>query len=102
MGTTRNLGDGAKWPRPGRGDRRPTLALALLYERRHERPGVIPILAMHDEVVVWCDEGDAEDVKAWLEKAMLDGMDEVINACGAGGPRVPVGVEGTSGKTWVG
>ena len=33
-----------------------------------------------------CDEADAEEVEAWLEKAMLDGMDEVINASGAGGP----------------
>jgi hypothetical protein len=41
-------------------------------------------------------------VKAWHEKVMLDGMDQVINACGAGGPRVPVEVEGMSGKTWAG
>jgi DNA polymerase-1 len=72
--------------------------LALLHERRAESPGAVPILAVHDEIVVECAEGDAEEVEAWLKKAMLDGMDEVVNASGAGGPRVPVGVEGTSGK----
>ncbi len=78
------------------------LALALLYERRHECPGAVPVAVVHDEIVVECDEGDAEKVKAWLEKAMLDGMDEVINAPGAGGPAVPLGVEVTSGRTWAG
>ncbi len=78
------------------------LKLALLHERRDECPGAVPILAVHDEIVVECDGGDAEKVKAWLEKAMLDGMDEVINAPGAGGPAVPLGVEVTSGRTWAG
>jgi DNA polymerase-1 len=56
------------------------LALALLYERRHECPGAVPILAVHDEIVVECDEGDAEKVEACLKKAMEDGMDEVVNS----------------------
>ena len=42
---------------------------------------------------------DAQRVGAWLERAMKDGMDEVINAPGAGGPAVPIGVEVTSGRT---
>jgi DNA polymerase I len=56
------------------------LALALLYERRGECPGAVPILAVHDEVVVECPEEQAEEVKAWLVKAMVDGMDEVLNS----------------------
>jgi DNA polymerase I len=56
------------------------LALALLYERRGERPGAVPILAVHDEVVVECPEEQAEEVKAWLVKAMVDGMEEVLNS----------------------
>ena len=78
------------------------LALALLHERRHEFPGAVPIIALHDEIVVECDEADAEAVKAWLEKAMLDGMDEVINGAATRGPRVPIGVEVESGRTWAG
>jgi DNA polymerase-1 len=75
------------------------LALALLHERRHEFPGAVPIIALHDEIVV---EGDAKEAKAWLEKAMLDGMDEVINGPGDGDPAVPIGVEVESGRTWAG
>jgi hypothetical protein len=39
----------------------------------------VPILAVHDEIVVECNEVDAEKVAAWLEKAMKDGMDTVVN-----------------------
>ena len=56
------------------------MALALLWERRDECPGAVPILAVHDEIVVECDEGDAEKVEDWLKKAMVDGMDAVVNA----------------------
>jgi len=31
------------------------LALALLWERRHECLGAVPVLVCHDEVVVECD-----------------------------------------------
>jgi DNA polymerase-1 len=34
----------------------PKLALALLWERRSECPGAMPILVCHDEVVIECDE----------------------------------------------
>jgi DNA polymerase-1 len=77
-------------------------ALALLYERRGGCPGAFPILAVHDEVVVECPEEQAEEAKAWLVKAMVDGMDEVLNS----GPdidnleRVPVRVEAEVGDSW--
>jgi DNA polymerase-1 len=76
------------------------LALALLWERRGERPGAVPVACVHDEIVVECDEVEAEKAKAWLEKAMIDGMDEVLNSPEVGGPRVPVEVETQIGKTW--
>ena len=76
------------------------LALALLYERRHECPGATPILAVHDEIVVECDQDQAEEVGVWLKKAMVDGMDQVLNAPELGGPRVPIKVEVKIGKTW--
>ena len=50
----------------------------------------MPILAVHDEIVVECDEGDAEEVEAWLKRAMVDGMDGVLNAPEVEGPHVPV------------
>jgi DNA polymerase I len=78
------------------------LALALLWERRAECPGAVPVACVHDEIVVECDEDKAEKAKTWLEKAMIDGMDEVLNGPGVGDPRVPVEVETQIGKTWAG
>jgi DNA polymerase I len=78
------------------------LALALLYERRDECLGAVPILAAHDEVVVECDEEQAEEVKAWLVKAMVDGMEEVLNS-GLDTDnleRVPVKVEAEVVDSW--
>jgi DNA polymerase I-like protein with 3'-5' exonuclease and polymerase domains len=71
-------------------------------ERRQEYPGAAPIACVHDEIVVECDEARAEKVKAWLEKAMIDGMHRVLNGPEVGGPRVPVEVETEIGKTWAG
>jgi DNA polymerase-1 len=78
------------------------LALALLYERRDECPGAVPILAVHDEIVLECREEKAEEVKAWLVKAMVDGMEEVLNSgLGTDHPeRVPVKVEVEVVDSW--
>ena len=76
------------------------LALALLWERRAECPGAAPVTCVHDEIVVECDEDEAEKVETWLETAMIDGMDEVLNGPGVGGSRVPVEVETQITKTW--
>ena len=78
------------------------LALALLWERRAECPDAVPVACVHDEILVECDEDKAEKVEAWLEKVMIDGMDEVLNGPDVGGPRVPVEVETQIGKTWAG
>jgi hypothetical protein len=47
----------------------------------------VPVLVCRDEVVVECNAGQA-DVKTWQVKAMIEGMDAVMN--GAGKIRVPV------------
>jgi DNA polymerase-1 len=73
------------------------MALALLWERRGECSDAVPILAVHDEIVVECDEGDAEKVEAWLKNAMVDGMDAVVNATE---PCVPIEVETFVAETW--
>jgi DNA polymerase I len=80
------------------------LALALLYERRGECLGAVPILGVHDEVVVECPEEQAEDVKVWLVKAMVDGMEEVLNpGLGDDYPAcVPVEVEAEILESWGG
>jgi hypothetical protein len=47
----------------------------------------------HHEILVECDEDEAEKVVAWLEKPMIDGMAKVLNGPDVEGPRVPVEVE---------
>ena len=74
------------------------LALALLWERRGECPGAIPVIVCHDEVVVECDTEQAVDAKARLEKSMIEGMDTVLN--GTDQVRVPVEVEGRIARSW--
>jgi hypothetical protein len=51
----------------------------LLWERRDECLGVVPVLVCYDEVVVECDVQQATDVWAGLEKAVIEGMDVVLN-----------------------
>jgi DNA polymerase-1 len=70
-------------------------ALALLWKRRGQCPGAFPVLVVHDEIVVECDEGQADAVSAWLKQAMLDGMAPLIAP-------VPVEVEVKVGRTWAG
>ena len=60
----------------------------------------MPILAVHDEIVVECDEKDVEKAEAWLKKAMIDGMNEVVDGLKAEGPTVPIEVEVESGRSW--
>ena len=74
------------------------LALALLWERRGECPGAVPVLVCHDEVVVECEAEQAADAKAWLERAMTEGMDTVLN--GIDDLRVPVEAEVRISRTW--
>jgi DNA polymerase-1 len=70
-------------------------ALALLWERRAECPGAVPVLVVHDEIVVECDAGRADAVSAWLKTAMLDGMAALVAP-------VPVEVEVSVAPTWGG
>jgi DNA polymerase-1 len=74
------------------------LALALLWERRGECPEAVPVLVCHDEIVVECDAEQAADAKAWLEKAMIEGMDTVMR--GTDEVDVPVEVEARIARSW--
>jgi DNA polymerase I len=74
------------------------LALALLWERRGECPEAVPILVCHDEVVVECDAEQAANVKAWLEKAMTEGIEAVLNSTDE--VDVPVEVEARIARSW--
>jgi len=68
-------------------------ALALLWDRRTACPSAVPVLAVHDEIVIECDDGDAEAARRWLEAAMTDAMSPLIDP-------VPIAVDSTVGATW--
>src|SRR5829696_6158500 len=74
------------------------LALTLLWERRSECLGAVSVLVCHDEVVVECEAEQAANVKAWLEKAMIDGLDTVVN--GTDERHVPVELEARVARGW--
>jgi DNA polymerase I len=73
----------------------PTQALALLWQRRAQCPGAVPVLVVHDEIVVECDHAQAEEVRQWLETAMRDAMTPLMEP-------VPVVVETKVAATWGG
>jgi DNA polymerase-1 len=71
-------------------------ALAKLWIRRHEVPADVKLcLAVHDEIVVECNQDDAYPVAQWLRTCMLEGMQGLI-------PEVPVEVEIQVGQAWAG
>jgi DNA polymerase I-like protein with 3'-5' exonuclease and polymerase domains len=74
------------------------LALALLWEYRGECPVAVPIIVCHDEVAVECEAKRAAEAKAWLEGAMTEGMDDILN--GTGEVQVPVAVESRITNSW--
>jgi DNA polymerase I-like protein with 3'-5' exonuclease and polymerase domains len=74
------------------------LALALMWERRSECPEAVPVLVCHDEVVVECNAEQAANVRSWLERAMVEGMDVVLNSTDE--VDVPVEVEVRIARSW--
>lgn len=70
-------------------------ALGLLWETRRRAPSAAPILVVHDEIVVECDQDAAEETRAWLVDAMRAGMETVLH-------RVPAEVEATICADWSG
>jgi DNA polymerase I-like protein with 3'-5' exonuclease and polymerase domains len=74
------------------------LALDLLWERRSECPGAVPVLVCHYEVVVEYDAEQAADAKIWLVKAMIEGMEDILN--GTGEVQVPVAVASRIINSW--
>jgi hypothetical protein len=57
--------------------------------------GAVPVFVWH-KVIVECDAEQAVEAKAWLEKAMVEGMKAVLN--NADETRVPV--EARIARSW--
>jgi DNA polymerase I-like protein with 3'-5' exonuclease and polymerase domains len=58
----------------------------------------VPVLVCHDEAVVECDLVQAAQGKVWLERAMIEGMEAVLN--GTDEVDVPVEVEARIASSW--
>jgi DNA polymerase-1 len=71
------------------------LAMALLWERRDQCPGAVPVFFVHDEIVIEVDEGQADAAAEWLQQAMVDGMKDILEP-------IPCEVEVSIGRTWGG
>jgi DNA polymerase I-like protein with 3'-5' exonuclease and polymerase domains len=74
------------------------LVLALLRECRDKCPGAMLVLVCHNEAVVEWDATQAADAKAWLEEAMIEGMNTILN--GTDEVQVPVEVEARIARSW--
>jgi DNA polymerase-1 len=70
-------------------------ALALLWETRSACPSAVPVLCVHDEIVIECDESSAEQTKEWLVRCMEEGMATVVT-------EVPVVAEAKIIRDWSG
>jgi DNA polymerase-1 len=71
------------------------LAMALLWERRDGCPGALPVLFVHDEIVVEADADGADAAATWLKGAMIDGMTALLAP-------VPCEVEVRVAESWGG
>ncbi len=71
------------------------IAMVYLY-RKHN---IVPILSVHDEVVVECPEVNAESVLAIIQNVLVDAM---YRATGQDpkNPVVPIGVEAQVAESW--
>lgn len=73
-------------------------AMALLYKRLKKFGGTAFIIAaLHDELLVECDEGDAAEVETIVKESMLEAMDKLLNATE---PKVRIEVDGGATKVW--
>jgi DNA polymerase-1 len=54
------------------------LTLARLWESREEHPGALPILTVHDEVVIECEAERASEVAQWLSDTLRGALADVL------------------------
>ena len=72
------------------------LALARLFEYRHDVPWTRLVACVHDELVAECPGDEAEQTAQWLAHHMTVAMAEIL------GESVPVAIETTVGRDWTG
>lgn len=68
------------------------VTLRLLYERLRGKPASM-VHMVHDEIIVETEKEEVEEVKAILEKSMIEGIEALL-------VRVPIVVEAGTGISW--
>jgi DNA polymerase I len=71
------------------------LGLAELWRTRSSFPSAVPVLAVHDELVIQCALADAPGVAEWVAECLQAGMARLV-------PRVPVRVDVAISQSWAG
>jgi DNA polymerase-1 len=69
------------------------VALARLWETRAQCPSGVPVLAVHDELVIECNVDEVEAAVTWVTDALQTGMQRYLK-------RVPVRVEVKVAPSW--
>jgi DNA polymerase I-like protein with 3'-5' exonuclease and polymerase domains len=72
--------------------------MALAYGRLKAFDDAFVVASIHDELLVECNEGDAEAMAGVVEASMLEAADEILNA---DEPRVKIEVDVAVNKRWV-
>ena len=54
------------------------LTLARLWESREEHPEAVPILSVHDEIVIECDAEAAQETVRWLGDTLRSAVEDVL------------------------
>jgi DNA polymerase I-like protein with 3'-5' exonuclease and polymerase domains len=72
-------------------------AMTLVYWRLKGFSDAFIVASIHDELLVECDEGDAEVVKGIVENSMLEAADEILNA---NEPKVKIKVDIKVKDSW--
>nr|MDQ3830547.1 DNA polymerase [Candidatus Tectomicrobia bacterium] len=70
-------------------------AMGLLWQERHQHPGVAPILAVHDELVLECDSAQGEETAAWVSSCLERGMRRYLT-------QAPVRIQTVIARDWSG
>jgi DNA polymerase-1 len=72
-------------------------AMTLVYGRLKDFGDAFIVASIHDELLVECDEGDAEAVAEVVEKSMLEAAEEILNT---EEPRIKIEVDVAVGRRW--
>ena len=74
------------------------MAMAVVHKRLRKFKGsAFIVAAIHDSLLIECDEADGPEILKIVQEAMVGTMDALVNA---EEPHVPIKVEGSVTKVW--